>query len=81
MVTYQVTDALEEDAGPRLRRGDEVRFKVSEVTGPQCSMVQFCTRMKCEVRSWVWWQRRCVLPCEPLNDRTTPSLVSCLLAW
>lgn len=32
MVSYQVTDALEEDAGSRFRRGDEVRFKVSGVT-------------------------------------------------
>ncbi|CAM9754667.1 unnamed protein product [Ectocarpus sp. 12 AP-2014] len=35
MVTYIVTDGLEEDAGSRFRRGDEVRFKVSQekVTG------------------------------------------------
>ncbi|CAN0457787.1 unnamed protein product, partial [Ectocarpus sp. 12 AP-2014] len=35
MVTYLVTDGLEEDAGSRFRRGDEVRFKVSQekVTG------------------------------------------------
>eukprot|EP00752_Nemacystus_decipiens_P009418 g8421.t1 len=30
MVSYLVTDALEADAGSRLRRGDEVRFKVSQ---------------------------------------------------
>lgn len=27
MVTYQIADALEDDAGSRFRRGDEVRFK------------------------------------------------------
>lgn len=32
MVSYLATDALEEDAGPRFRRGDEVRFKVGGVT-------------------------------------------------
>lgn len=32
MVSYLVTDALEDDAGSRFRRGDEVRFKVGGVT-------------------------------------------------
>lgn len=31
MVSYLVTDALEEDAGSRFRRGDEVRFKVGGI--------------------------------------------------
>lgn len=30
MVPYLVGDALDEDAGSRLRRGDEVRFQVSQ---------------------------------------------------
>eukprot|EP00904_Undaria_pinnatifida_P012646 jgi/Undpi1/8511/HiC_scaffold_25.g10978.m1 len=33
MVPYLVTDALEEDAGSRFRRGDEVRFQVSQDKG------------------------------------------------
>ncbi|CAM9108870.1 unnamed protein product [Scytosiphon promiscuus] len=33
MVSYLVTDAVEENAGSKFRRGDEVRFKVSQEKG------------------------------------------------
>lgn len=41
MVSYSVTDALEEDAGSRLRRGDEVRFKVGGVNANTQTWIEF----------------------------------------
>ena len=52
MVPYLVTDALEEDAGSRFRRGDEVRFQVSRVYNSSSNTWTHAT-VKVESRSTV----------------------------
>lgn len=44
MVGYLVTDALEEDAGSRFRRGDEVRFKASHTRCFFTSLFKFVAK-------------------------------------
>lgn len=65
MVSYLVTDALEEDAGSRFRRGDEVCFKVGGVTYTQRWLVD-CFKL--------WPQRPLIGSLTPPPTSTTSRL-------
>lgn len=58
MVPYLVSDALDEDAGSRLRRGDEVRFQVSQPF--QRFFFGKCTVIFYVLVCFIWWGVWCL---------------------